>query len=443
MLTLPAEVTAMLALVAPLVTPSVWSHAQGLVAGAILTPGNRTGTAILSVMGLRQRRPFPNYHRVRTRARWSRRAISQTWLRGLRGGFVPPGPPVLGLDDTSERRRGKRITANGIYRAPVRSSHSHFVKASGLRWLRVLVLVPMPGVGWVWALPFLPVWAPAERYHPERRRYPQELTDWARQLLRQGRRWVPPRELRVVADRSFAMLTVLDDLRHLAQPVSMITRLRWEAALYDPAPTRRQGRTGRPRVRGTRLPTLPQVLQDATTSGTSGTIAGWDRDPQRAVAMVSETAVWDHPGRPPVPLRWGVIRDPQTKFRPQALRATDVTLTTPQIVTYCVPRWQVAVTFQAGRTHLGVETPRQWADLATARTTPPCSACSRPSRCSRLRCRFIRTFPLARPPGTPRPPLRLPTPWPWCVRTSGGLPIFHCPTTTTTSYKSLAHSSSA
>jgi hypothetical protein len=315
MLTLPAEVTAMLALVAPLVTPSVWSHAQGLVAGAILTPGNRTGTAILSVMGLRQRRPFPNYHRVRTRARWSSRAISQTWLRGLRGGFVPPGPPVLGLDDTSERRRGKRITANGIYRAPVRSSHSHFVKASGLRWLRVLVLVPMPGVGWVWALPFLPVWAPAERYHPERRRYPQELTDWARQLLRQGRRWVPPRELRVVADRSFAMLTVLDDLRHLAQPVSMITRLRWEAALYDPAPTRRQGRTGRPRVRGTRLPTLPQVLQDATTSGTSGTIAGWDRDPQRAVAMVSETAVWDHPGRPPVPLRWGVIRDPQTKFR--------------------------------------------------------------------------------------------------------------------------------
>src|SRR5215212_7911689 len=134
MLNLPADVTTFLAQFAPLFTPSVWSHAQVLVVGVILTPGNRTVTAILSVMGLRQSRHFQNYHRVLNRARWSSRAISQKLLQILIDSFVPQGPIILGLDDTLERRRGKKITAKGIYRDPVRSSHSHVVKASGLRW---------------------------------------------------------------------------------------------------------------------------------------------------------------------------------------------------------------------------------------------------------------------------------------------------------------------
>ena len=370
MLNLPAEVTAVLALFAPLLTPSVWAHAQVLVVGAILTPGNRTVAAILSVMGLRQSPHLQNFHRVLNRACWSSRAVSQTLLRVLIAVFVPQGPIVLGLDDTLERRRGKKIKAKGIYRDPVRSSHSHFVKASGLRWLSVMLLVPIPWVGWVWALPFLTVLAPSERYHQERRQYHKKLTDWARQRLRQVRRWVSHRELIVVADSSFAVLTLLDDLRHLAQPISMITRLRLDAALYDPAPPRPQGRIGRPRLKGKRLPTLQQVLLDATTAWTSVTITGWYREPHREVDIVSETAVWYHTGMPPVPIRWVLIRDPRNKFRPQALLSTDVTLTTTQIVTSFVHRWQVEVTFQEVRTHLGVETQRQWADLAIARTTP-------------------------------------------------------------------------
>jgi hypothetical protein len=186
----------------------------------------------------------------------------------------------------------------------------------------------------------------------------------------QVRRWVPRRALIVVADRSFAVLTLLDALRHLAQPVSMITRLRLDAALYEPAPVRTLGQPGRPRLKGKRLPTLQQVLRDPTTPWTSLTVAGWYREPQREVEVVSETAVWYHTGMPPVPIRWVVIRDPQSKFRPQALLSSDLTLTPTQIVTYFVHRWQVEVTFQEVRTHLGVETQRQWADLAIARTTP-------------------------------------------------------------------------
>ncbi len=370
MLNLPAEVAAFLVQFAPLFTPSVWYHAQVLVVGALLTPGQRTVTAILSVMGLRQSRHFQNYHRVLNRARWSSRAISQKLLHVLLTVFVPQGPIVLGLDDTLERRRGKKIAARGIYRDPVRSSHSHFVKASGLRWLSLMVLVPISWVGWVWALPFLTVLAPSERYHQKCRRSHKKLTDWARQVLLQVRRWVPQRELIVVADSSFAVLTLLDALRHLAQPITMITRLRLDAALYDPAPARPPGQTGRPRMKGKRLPTLQQVLLATTTPWTAVTISGWYLEPQRVVEIASATAVWYHTGMPPVPIRWVLIRDPQTKFRPQALLSTDLSLSPTQIVTSFVHRWQVEVTFQEVRTHLGVETQRQWADLAIARTTP-------------------------------------------------------------------------
>jgi DDE superfamily endonuclease len=370
MLNLPAEVTTFLAQFAPLFTPSVWYHAQVLVIGALLTPGKRTVTAILSVMGLRQSRHFQNYHRVLNRARWSSRVISQHLLPALLNVFVPQGPILLGLDDTLERRRGKKIKAKGIYRDPVRSSHSHFVKASGLRWLSVMLLVPIAWVGWTWALPFLTVLAPSERYHQKGRRSHKKLTDWARQVLLQVRRWVPQRELIVVADSSFAVLTLLNALRHLAQPITMVTRLRLDAALYEPALVRPPGQTGRPRIKGKRLPTLQQILLAPTTSWTVVTIAGWYRELQRTVEVVSETAVWYHAGMPPVPIRWVVIRDPQNKFRPQALLSTDLSLSPTQIVTWFVQRWQVEVTFQEVRTHLGVETQRQWSDLAIARTTP-------------------------------------------------------------------------
>ena len=94
----------------------------------------------------------------------------------------------MGLDETIERRWGAKIKARGIYRDPVRSSRSHFVKASGLRWLSVMLLVRIPWAEKVWALPFLTVLAPSERYYQDRARGHKKLTDWARQMLLQVRR---------------------------------------------------------------------------------------------------------------------------------------------------------------------------------------------------------------------------------------------------------------
>jgi len=348
----------------------VWHHAQVLLVGALLSPAERTVAAAMRVMGLSQDKHFINYHRVLSRAVWSSRKASQRLLVQLIAVFATSGVIVLGLDDTIERRRGKQIAAKGIYRDPVRSSHEHFVKASGLRWLSLMLLVDIPWAGRVWALPFLSVLAPSERYDRERGHRHKCLTDWARQMLRQVRRWVPHRQLVVVADSSFAALELLFALSQMQSPVHVVTRLRLDAALYEPATLRQPGQMGRPRLKGKRLSTLATLLHDSLTVWQRVSLPGWYGGRQTEVELTSSTAVWYHTGLPPVPIRWVLVRDPQGKFEPQAFLCTDLSVAPEQILLWFRQRWQVEVTFEEVRAHLGVETQRQWSELAILRTTP-------------------------------------------------------------------------
>lgn len=127
---------------------------------------------------------------------------------------------------------------------------------------------------------------------------------------------------------------------------------------------------GRPRKKGKRLPTLQQVLGDVDTVWTEVTVARWYGQSERHVEIVSGTCVWYHSGMPVVPMRWVLIRDPDNKFKPQALLCTDPSVEPSQILSWFILRWQLETTFQEVRTHLGVETQRQWSDLAILRTTP-------------------------------------------------------------------------
>src|SRR3954447_11963840 len=234
-------------------TSAVWRHVLVLVAGVVLAPGRRTVTAALRVMGLDQEAGFAVYHRVLSLGRWSSRAIAHRLLLLLVAALVPQGPVVIGLDDTIERRWGAKIKARGIYRDPVRSSHGHLVKASGLRWLCVMLLAPIPWAGCVWALPFLTVLAPSEHWSSQHRRRHKKLTDWARQALLQTARWLPGRRVIAVGDSSFSAIELLREVgRHLC----MISRLRLDAGLYEPAPPRPPGTLGRPRGKGARPPNL-------------------------------------------------------------------------------------------------------------------------------------------------------------------------------------------
>ena len=201
----------------------------------------------------------------------------------------------------------------------------------------------------------------------QRGRRHQPITLWARQRVRQVQRWLPERPLVLVADSTSAALDWLATLRPSA---TVVTRLRLDAQLFAPAPPRRPGQKGRPRLVGPRLATLEQRAPDPATAWTLLTVAQGYGRAQRQVAVSSQTAVWDHTGLPPVPIRWVLIRDPDGAFATQAVLCTDLDASPAQIRAWFVQRWQLEVTFHAMRSPLGLETQRQWAPLAIARTTP-------------------------------------------------------------------------
>jgi DDE superfamily endonuclease len=290
MLSLPDEMIAVLQPFAPVFRKRVWERALVLIVGAILVPGQRTVASVLRVMGLSQEEHLQNYPRVLNRDQWASRTLSPILLRRLLDAFVSPtAPVVVGIDEHLERRRGAKIAAKGTYRDPVRSSKAFFVKTSGLRWISLQLLAPIPWTQRVWALPFLTVLAPSARYHAQRHRRYKTITAWGRQMILQLRRWLPDRALVVVADSAYAVLDLLARCQRRLRPVTVVTRLRLDAALYDPAPPRTAQTKGRPRRKGKRQPTLPTRLSDPQTV--------WDRRTVRWYGGVSARSRWP-PGRP-------------------------------------------------------------------------------------------------------------------------------------------------
>ena len=357
----------LLAPFAGLFTRPTWRRVPALVEGALLAVHRRTVGAVLRVTG-RDRGPgFARYHAVLNRARWSARTVARVLLGLLVAAFAPSGPIVVAVDDTLERRWGKRIAARGIYRDAVRSSHGHFVKASGLRWVSLSLLTAVPFAGRVWALPFLTALAPSERFAAARGRRPKKLTDWAKQALLLTARWLPGRRVVAVADSGYSALDLLAAVR---RRVCVVARLRLDARLFDPPPPRTSRTIGRPRVVGHRQPSLARRLADPSTPWRTVIVPGWYGGGDRAVEVASGTAAWHHPGLPVVPLRWVLVRDPLGEFRPQGFLCTDLEAEPVQILSWFVRRWATEVSFAEARRHLGVETQRQWSDRAIARTTP-------------------------------------------------------------------------
>jgi hypothetical protein len=303
MRTLPTTMIRVLAPFAPLFSERDFEHVQVLIAGAIFTPGKRTVSSALRAMGLDQQKTFHRYHRVLSWAKWSGMEATRILLDSLVETFVPEGPLVVGVHETLERRQGRRIAAKGIYRDPVRSSHGHFVKTSALRWVCLTLLAEVPWASRVWALPFVCALAPSERYTAERGKRHKSLTDWAWQLLLVVRRWQPERTIVAVCDGGYASLKLLDRCRRLSNPITFITRLRLDAALYEPAAPRKPGQIGRPRLKGSRLANLSVVAKDPKTTWMPITVSYWYGGGERTVEIVSNIAIWYTTGLPAVPLR--------------------------------------------------------------------------------------------------------------------------------------------
>jgi len=287
MLHLPRIIVQVLEIFSPVFNNPTWKKMKVLLTGFILAPAGRTISSALRVMGLSFEAHFQNYHRVFNRDRWSARQFSKILLHLLIRIFVKEGEPVVvGVDETIERRRGKRIAAKGIYRDAVRSSKEFFVKTSGLRWISMMLLATVPFAKRVWALPFFSVLAPSERYHKERGKRHKSIADWTRQMIAQLRRWIPDRYLVVVGDGTYAVIELIAFCSQLKNPVTLVARLRLDATLYDPPPARIPGKSGRPRKKGKRQPNLEARVSNPNTQWNAITIP-WYNGEHRTIEVAT------------------------------------------------------------------------------------------------------------------------------------------------------------
>ena len=368
MLTLPSEFSKQISVFAPLFSKKVFEHAKVLLLGSILSLGRRTVCGALRSAGLQDEKRFHKYHRVLNLAKWSCHQGARILLSVLIRNFSQDKAPlVFGIDETIERRWGTKIKARGIYRDSVNSSHNHFVKCSGLRWMCLMFLTPISWADRVWALPFLSVLAPSKRYYESIGKTPKKLTDWARQMILQLARWLPHRQIIVVGDSAYTCYNLLDAVK---SKVCMITPLRLDARLFDPPSINPPGKRGpKPRI-GARQLTLAQRLTHPQNQWRKIEIPKWYGHTKKSMLVSTGIAVWYKSSFPHILMRWVLIKDPAGILQPKALQCTDLNLSAEQVINFFIRRWTVEVTFEEVRAHLGVETQRQWSDLAVARTTP-------------------------------------------------------------------------
>jgi DDE superfamily endonuclease len=363
---LPEAIILVLAPFASLFSPRVWRHAQVVRVGVILTPGIRTVTAALRGMGLAGAHHFTNDHRVLNRATWSARHGSRILLGLLITALVPAGATiVLGAEDTVARRSGRQSRAKGCYRDAVRSSHAQVIRGFGLKWVSMMLLVPVPWSQRVWALPVLTALCWPKKA-PGRRR-PQTRVDWVRQMMTPARRWLPGRAIVLVVDGGCSAVSLA--LACMKHHVTMVSRWRWDAALYHSPAPQPPGKRGPKPTQGTRQRSLQAWAERSDTPGETVEVA-WYRGQPNTLWGFSRTAWWYTPRMPPVAIRFVLVCDPEGKLRLAAFFCTDLQATPVEILPWVVRRWSVEGTFEAGRAHLGLATQRQWSDQAIARTTP-------------------------------------------------------------------------
>ena len=343
-----------------------WQKAQLMLVGVLLCRGKRTVSRVLRVMGLEHDPHYGNYYRVLSRVGWSGLAGAEILLGLIVSVFVET-TVVIGVDETLERRWGQQIWGLGIYRDGVKSSQTHPVKSSGVRWQVMQVLVTLPWSRRVWGLPFLSVMVPAaSTARPGNRAYKTSL-DWAMQMVAVVSRWLKRRWV-CVADGGYGNAKFGWACR--VHNVALVSRMPWKANLYEFAPTMPNRYRGRPRTKGVRLPSMQQQMEKLRfESGCFHTLR-WYGGTYALRQLVSGTAVWDVDGYPPLPLRWVLVIDPTGKQPPTALFSTCLILSPTQIVELYVSRWSLEVTFEETRAHLGFQSQRQWSKAATTRTTP-------------------------------------------------------------------------
>lgn len=367
-MSLPSPIIAVLAHFRPLFTAPTWKKAVTLLIGTLLGRGRRTVTAALRQMGHQMDNHFSLYHQVLNRARWSSLAVSKSLLQLLVQTFVSAGGAVeIVIDETLERRWGRKISKRGHWRDSLRSSKKHSVSTPGLRWVTMALVVTLPWTKRRWALPFLSVLATTPKVSEALGKRHKTLARLAQQMVAVVRRWLPTIPIKVIGDGAYSVIEL--GLTCAKLQASLIAPLQLDARLFAPPPSPKPHQLGRPPKVGKRLPNLSTVLNNPKTEWEMLTI-NWYGGTQRKLEVTTGTALWYSTGTAPLPIRWVLTRDPAGKQEPKAYFSTDQAQSALDIVEDFVKRWSIEVTYEESRAHLGIETQRQWSDLAIERSTP-------------------------------------------------------------------------
>lgn len=360
------EIISVLTAFAPVFTRPTWKNINTLLIGTILCRGARSITSILRVMGLSEVKNFSKYHRVLSRTQWNSLAASKI-LFGLLIKLLPEAwPKIIAVDETLERRRGKKIKAKGAYRDAVASSQSRVVICFGLKWECMTLIVLLPWCKRPWALPFMVILSPSKKSDEAAYKRHKTSIDWTIQMVRCVSRWLNRAPWILVGDGAYACMELAKTC--VKSGATLISRLRLDAQLYEFPNVKPVGKRGRNQVKGLRIQ-LKELLSDPSQTWQMLTVK-WYGGEQRTIECLTFECLWYHAGELPLKLRIVLVKTPGGKNEAETFFSTDITNSPTQIIEWFVLRWNIEVTFAETRAHLGIETQRQWSDKAIARTTP-------------------------------------------------------------------------
>jgi hypothetical protein len=334
-----------------------------LMCGVIVTMGRRSVSRALRVMQPHLRGHWSNYHRVYSQARFSMWKLAAVLARQVVTLLPANEPIVLIVDDTVQEKRGRKVWAKGAHRDAHRSSRSHDGITFGHKWLVMCVLVALPGMARPWALPVLCGLCRPPRTAAgtgQRQKTPCQLS---LQLLMRMMRWFPQRRFILLGDSRAVSNAVACFARRHRDRVTVISRLRADANLYDHPSNQSRAKKGRkkpsPQEQAEHLPRVTQTVS-------------WYGASRRKVSHVTDTALWySHHNHEVVPIRWVcVLADLKLKMEAAYFYSTDPDLPAKRIIEFYALRWNIEVTFEESRALLGLETTRHWCRQSVLRVTP-------------------------------------------------------------------------
>lgn len=376
MLNLPNAMITILATFAPLFSRPVYKNALELMVAHFLCTGKRTVTNLIKRLGKHKDSKFTKYFYVLRKAKWSTFNSSKILFLLIVDSLLPKDARIeINIDAHLNRRRGPKIKGLGYHRDAVASSKHQKVLTTGHNWLVATVCVSIFGSKYKWSLPFLSYLLTPEKPLSSSRNKAdlsgkgrhKKMTKVTSQFIIQIRRWIgPKREVVVIADSAFCCREICKTC--IKHNVIFCTQLRLDASLYD-FPPAHQGKRGRPRVVGERLPNLETLANDKKQKWVR-LIAPWYSSRVKVLDVLTGTCLWYHNTVGGVPIRWILTKDPTGENKPIAILVTDFRICAEQAIALFVGRWPIETTFQEINQHLGLETIHTWSDTSVNRTAP-------------------------------------------------------------------------